>query len=155
MAERAPNDDLLQPRLQGVRRKTLAEGERPWRLGSQVYVAFFGGPLAAAAVGYLNAGRLGLPRERRAAIVAAGLVGFAVAIVVALTVESEWTRPRFLLLATGLLAYSATYRLQRAADRLYGLGRDEETAYDSLWQTGIAIVLVAGIASAAVLASVT
>ena len=148
-------DDLLSPSLTQPARRELREGEKPWRLGSQFYVSFFGGPLAAAAVGYLNAGRLELPRDRRAAIVAAGVVGFAVAIVVALTVESEWTRPRFLLLATGLLAYSATYQLQRSADRLYGLGRDEESAYDSLWQTGLAVVLVAGIASAAVLVSVT
>ena len=103
----------------------------------------------------MNAERLEVSRDRRVAIIAAGVAAFAVAIVVALTVEAEWARPRFLLIATGLLAYSVTRPLQRTADRLYGLGRDEESAYDSLWGAGLAIVLVAGIASAAVLVSVT
>jgi uncharacterized membrane protein len=144
-------DELLTPSLTQSALRELPPGRKPWRLGSQFYVSFFGGPLAAAAVGFMNADRLELPRDRRAAIVAAGLLGFALAIALLLTVDSEWTRPRFLLAVTGVLAYAVVHRLQHAADRRYALGRDDESAYDSLWQAGLAIVLVAGLASAAVL----
>lgn len=144
-------DELLTPSLTQSGRRELPPGRRPWRLGSQFYVSFFGGPLAAAAVGFLNADRLELPRDRRAAIVAAGVAGFAAAVALLLAVDSEWTRPRFLLAATGVLAYAVAYRLQRTADRRYALGRSDDSAYDSLWRTGLAIVLVAGLASAALL----
>jgi len=42
-------DDLLTPTLTG-QREPQREGGLPWRLGSQVYVAFFGGVLAVTAI---------------------------------------------------------------------------------------------------------
>jgi hypothetical protein len=142
-------DELFTPSLTQTRRRILVEGERPWRLGSQFYVAFFGGPVGAATVGWLNGGRLQLPQARRVAIAAAGLAAFALAAVLVRAVDSEWASPRFLLAATGVLAYAVSRWLQHAADRRYGIG--QEDTYDSLWGPGLAIVLVCGFASAAVL----
>lgn len=142
-------DELFTPSLTQTSRRLLDEGERPWRLGSQFYVAFFGGPLGAATVGWLNGGRLQLPPARRVAIAAAGLAAFALAAVLVRVVDSEWASPRFVLSATGLLAYAVSRWLQHAADRRYGIG--EEDPYDSLWGPGLAIVLVCGFASAAAL----
>jgi hypothetical protein len=142
-------DELFTPSLTQSGKRFLDEGERPWRLGSQFYVAFFGGPLAAATVGWLNGERLGLPRDRRLAIAAAGLAGFILAAVLVRTVDSELATPRFLVAATGVLAYAVSYRAQHAADRLYAMG--EEDPYDSLWAPGLAIALVGGFASVAAL----
>jgi hypothetical protein len=57
-------DKLLRPTLQDQRRT----GARPWRVESQVYVGFFGGPLAIGAIAFLNSHRLGVPGNGRARI---------------------------------------------------------------------------------------
>jgi hypothetical protein len=66
VSEQSPerDADLFSPSLTRSVRRDLPAGSRPWRLASQFYVAFFGGPLAAGAIGLLNGKRLGLPRER-------------------------------------------------------------------------------------------
>jgi hypothetical protein len=143
--------------LTGSRRRELPAGERPWRLGSQFYVAFFGGPLAAGAIGYVNAKRLGLPGPRLTAIAAIGVACFvgAVAVAVALADTDAGRGPRLMLAVAGVVAYLGVRELQKEADRLYGLTRDDEQAYDSLWGPGLAAVVLLGIFSVVVVAALT
>ena len=143
-------DDLFSPSLSQTAARELPAGARPWRLGSQFYVAFFGGPLAIAAIGFLNAARLGLPSSRRWQIAAAGAAAFAGAAAAVLLLDSDVT-PRLTVAVAGVACYLVVRRLQQDADRLYGLGRDEELAYDSLVGPGLLAVVVAGLATVAVL----
>ena len=145
MNEHEARDDLFSPSLSQTARAELPSGERPWRLNSQFYVAFFGGPLAAGTIGYLNARRLGLPNRQLFAIGAAGLAGFVLAIMLVAMVESDFVRPRVAIAGTGVVAFLVARQLQKEADRRYGFGRDEERVYDSLVQTGLAVAFVAGI----------
>jgi hypothetical protein len=148
-------DDLFAPSLGGGRAPVPPAGERPWRLGSQFYVAFFGGPIAAGLVGYLNGRRLGLPSPRLAAIAAVGLASLAaVAVAVAVVGESENRSLRLLSAVGGIVAYLGIRQLQQDADRRYGVGRHDDESYDSLWLPGLGIVLLGGVAAAIVLAVV-
>ena len=104
-------DDLLKPTLQGSRARP-AGARAPWRLGSIVYVAFFGGALAAAAISVLNARRLGQPSSAQAAIGAIGLAGFAAVLVVASLVDADSVR--IAIRAVGLVAYGGMFLLQRS-----------------------------------------
>jgi hypothetical protein len=148
-------DDLFAPSLGEGRRRVPPSGERPWRLGSQFYVAFLGGPVAAGLVGYLNGRRLGLPSARLAVIAAVGLVSLAAVAVAVAAVGWSENRPLRLLSAVGgVVAYLGIRQLQQDADRRYGVGRREDETYDSLWLPGLGIVLLGGVAAAVVLAVV-
>jgi len=150
------DDDLFAPSLTQSERRELPSGQKPWRLGSQFYVAFFGGPLAVAAIGYLNGKRLGLPQERLAAIIGAGLAGFAVAVGAAVVfLSATGAGPRLIVAGAGVVSYLAVRELQKDADRLYGINRDEDLAYDSLWAPGLGAVFLFGIFSIVVIAAVT
>lgn len=148
------DDELLTPTVGTTRRRS----DRPWRLGSQFWVAFFGGPLAAALIGYLNGSRLGIPERAKRWMVAAGAagLGLAVALAVAIVSFDVDVGARLANQMAGVVTYGATYKLQRSGDRVhqfYGEG-DDEDAYDSLWGPGVAIVLGAGIPSALLVAAV-
>ena len=145
-------DDLLEPTLDRHRARP-EDAPRVWRLGSQLYVAFFGGPLAAAAVGFLNGKRLGLPAGRLALIVAIGAVGLVAAGAVGASLGGD-VSPRFLLIAAGVASYLGIRELQKHADRRLRAGRDEDEIYASLWIPGLLIVVVCGLASALLLAPV-
>ncbi len=151
------DDDLLAPSLTQSERRELPEGERPWRLSSQFYVAFFGGPLAAGAIGYLNGKRLGLPSTRLGAMLGIGVAGFVAILVAAvlLTDTEAGSRPRILIAVAGVAAYLAVREVQKDADRLYGISLSDDQAYDSLWAPGLAAVLLFGFLSIVVVASVT
>jgi hypothetical protein len=146
------DDELLTPTVGTTRRSD----DRPWRLGSQFWVAFFGGPAAAALVGHLNGSRLGIPERARWWIVAAGLggLGLGVAIAVAIVSFDVDVGARLANQMAGVVTYGATYKLQRSGDRVYQFYGDDEDAYDSLWGPGVAIVLGAGIPSALLIAAV-
>ena len=160
MSERSPerDADLFSPSLKQSARRDLPEGSRPWRLRSQFYVAFLGGPLALGAIGFLNGGRLGLSRERRWAIAGIAIAAFVAVVALAAVVLAAGTNvnrgPRLMLTVAGVVSFLAAHELQKDADRLYGLNRDEEQTYDSLWGPGIGAVLLAGISSLAVVAAV-
>jgi hypothetical protein len=151
------DDDLFAPSLTQSERHHPSEGDRPWRLTSLFYVAFFGGPLAVGAIGYLNGKRLGLPGKRQGASLAIGVAGFLAALAVAVAfVDTEAGRgPRLMIAVAGVAAFAGIRELQKDADRLYAVKLDDEVAYDSLWAPGFAAVLVFGIFSVVVLASVT
>lgn len=145
--------DLFAPSLTQTGLRELPAGSRPWRLGSQFYVAFFGGPLAIGAIGFLNGKRLALSQQRLWAIAGASIAGF-LALVVAAVVIDPGGRARVLVAVAGVVAFLGIRELQKDPDRLYGLNRDEDDAYDSLWGPGLAAVLVCGIAEAIVLVAV-
>lgn len=151
------DDDLFAPTLTQSESRQLPEGKRPWRLGSQFYVAFFGGPLAVAAIAYVNGKRLGLPSARLAATLAIGAIGFlAVLAVAALFVDPDaGSGPRLLISVAGVVTYLALRALQKDADRRYGMALDDEQAYDSLWGPGLAAALLLGFFSGAALMGVT
>jgi uncharacterized membrane protein YfcA len=149
---REHDDGLFSPSLSD--RVDAPSGKRPWRLGSQFYVAFFGGPLAAAAIGVLNGRRLGIADGRLLAIAAAGVAALAVAVAAAAAFDSEDARPRFFLVVAGVATYFVARQLQKAADDRHRRGRPDEQVYDSLWGPGLAAVVVCGILSVVALSTV-
>ena len=146
-------DDLFTPTLQGATRPSLPEGARPWRLGSQFYVAFFGGPVAAALIGWRNGKRLGLTDSRLRAIAGIGIGGLLVTLLFVATVSGTDTSIRLLVAGSGVVAYLATRELQKPADARYAVGRNRD-AYDSLWTPGLITALACGFAHGLALAAV-
>lgn len=154
MRGRESVDNLYEPTLADLDERP-AGSDPPWRLDSQGYVAFFGGPLAAAVVGVLNGRRLGLDRDRLLAIGAIGVVGLAVAIAAYALIGFEGRTPRLLLAVAGILTYLGTRKLQQPADRLFQMHPDtDEDSYDSLWGTGFLIVVVCGLGSVALVGAI-
>jgi hypothetical protein len=150
-------EDLLTPTLQGHLPRT---GVRPWRLGSQVYVAFFGGVLGVTAIALMNAGMLHAPARVRAGILAIGAAGFAAVLAAAVLLLGGDSAPdgaRIPLTLVGVVAWGGMFLLQRPYDRIYATfsrESDEDELYESLLGPGIAAViagfLVQGIIVAAV-----
>jgi hypothetical protein len=143
-------DDLLQPTLADHERRPAV---KPWRLGSQVYVAFFGGPLAVGVIAAYNSITLGLPRSARLAIAGIALAAEAAFAAVVLLTETDSTR--LFSIVAGLAAYGGVYLIQRSPDRVYHFHSADEEPYDSLFGAGLFAVIVAriveGIAYAGVL----
>lgn len=152
MTDRTELGDLLRPTLRDE--PVPDPGRRPWRLSSQVYVAFFGGVIAVTVIAFLNAGRLGLQSRQRAGIAAVGVVGFA-GVCVAAALMDESSALRLVTRGIALAAYGVMYLIQRSADRAYSyhspLDADEE--YDSLWGPGIFAVIGLGFLQFALLAA--
>jgi hypothetical protein len=143
-------DDLLQPTLAGHERRV--PGPKPWRLGSQVYVAFFGGPLAVGAIAAYNSVTLGMPRSARLTIAGIALAAEAAFAAAILLTETDSTR--LFGIVAGLAAFGGVYLLQRSPDRVYHYHADDEEPYDSLFGAGLFAVIVARIAEAIVYAGV-
>jgi hypothetical protein len=146
------DDDLFAPALEGRRRRVLEEGERPWRLSSQFYVAFFGGSLAVATIAWFNAERLGVDRAKKRLIPLVGLGGLVatIAVIEILGGGEFGSSQRILGRVVALAAGGVLYGLQVSADRVYhayGEG-DEEQLYDSLWGPGLAATFGLGIVQA-------
>ena len=150
-------DDLFAPALAGRASARREQGERPWRLGSQFYVAFFGGILAGTAIAWINAGRLGVGATRRRLILAIGAAGL-VATILAVVVDDPDADASSAVRLTGrivaVIAFAPLYALQKSADRIYSTyaGRDSEDddEYDSLWIPGLAAAVGLGLVQAAI-----
>src|SRR5687768_10147250 len=126
-----PEDaDLFSPSLTQTARQELSAGSRPWRLGSQFYVAFFGGPLAVGTIGYLNGKRLALSQERLWAIAGIGMLGFVALVIAAWAFVETGSRGRALIAVSGVASYLVARQLQKDGDRLYGVNRNDDEAYD-------------------------
>lgn len=142
---------LLQPTLQDHVPRTYAGSSRPWRTGSQIYVAILGGPVAVTAIALLNARRLRMPRSKTLLIAAIGAVATLAAIAVILAAPGE---ARVLAGLVGAVAAGPFYLLMRSYDRAYfAFTNDditEEEAYASLWGPGVAAVIGGLILTAAV-----
>jgi hypothetical protein len=152
------DDDLFAPALAGRRRRVLEQGERPWRLSSQFYVAFFGGALAVTAIAWLNARRLGVERTKLRLIPLVGLAGLAatVAVVEIFGGGEVGSSQRILARVVALATGGVLYGLQVSADRVYHsyAEGDEDAIYDSLWRLGLAATFGLGIVQALILAAV-
>ena len=146
-------DDLYTPTLSDVPAQAV-DAPRPWRLASQFYVAFFGGPLAAAAVGYLNGKRLGLARDRLLAIVGIGVAALAVTVAAVAFGRGSGGATRLVSQASGVVAFLAIRELTKSADHRYAIRVRGDDAYAPLWRPGIAIVLVCGIVTGLVFVAV-
>ena len=138
-------DDLLQP--------SLADHEgtkyQPFRLSSQVYVAFFGGALATGAIGFINAMFLGMPNRARAAIIALALAAEGAFVAVAAATETD--QVRLLSIVAGLVAFGGAYLIQRSPDRVYHFHTDDEEPYQSLFGPGLVACICARIVESALL----
>jgi len=140
---------LLAPTLQDHVAEPVRE--RPWRLGSQVYVAFFGGCIAVTAIALINATKLRVPNPQRIAIAVAGVVGLAATLVFAALAISGSDVPDGARVATQLIAIAAwgpMYLIQRQRDNIYQVfyaeSEDQDEAYESLIGPGLAAVIVGG-----------
>jgi hypothetical protein len=149
------SSDLLSPTLQDHRPRD--PGARPWRLGSQVYVAILGGVFAVTPIAFLNARKLGIPKSQVRLILAAGAAGAVALLVFALVFVSGGEVQRGTRLGgqlIGLAAWAPMYLVQRSWDRVYGVfgpGEDDDEAYESLWGPGFLAVIAGGLVQAAIL----
>ena len=142
---------LFEPTVQDHVARMPGAHELPWRVTSQGYVAFFGGPLAIAIVAVMNAPKLGLPRSDQVKIAVACTVAFAAAVALAVTVVGTGTDAwRAVFPVFGLAAYAVAAWIQRRADRRWRFRHGDER-YESLLPVGIGAVLAARFAEGAVL----
>ena len=129
---------LLEPTLSGHVART--DGPKPWRVGSQIYVAILGGPIAVTAIALVNARRLRLPERTQLIVSAIGLLLTAVTVAVMASLPGE---ARVLGALGGAVAAGPFYLLMRSYDRSYFAFSplDDDEAYSSLWGPGLAAVL--------------
>jgi hypothetical protein len=131
-------DELLRPSVPDDGPRPARAG-RPMRLGSQFYVAFFGGAVAATIIALLNAAALGLSTRKRLLIGGLGMLGLAATAVVFAVADSENTR--LLARVVGVVAWGGMYLVQRGADRVYAYRSNDDEPYASMWGPGIAVAL--------------
>ena len=146
--ERTRVDDLLQPTLAG--REETQRKTPPFRLSSQVYVAFFGGALAVGAIGAFNAALLQMPRRQIAAIAAIALA-LEAALIVAFGLADLESQSRIASSVAGLLAFGGIFLIQRSADRVYHFHSRSDEPYQSLFVPGLIAVIAARIVEAALI----
>ena len=157
MTEPASRDDLFAPSLRGVRRAPLPEGSRPWRLGSQLYVGFFGGALPVAAIAWVNAGRVGVPASRRRLIPLIGLAGVVATIAAAVVGGTDLgSTNRLIARIAGVVTFGLLFLVQRPFDRVYHsfTEGDEEQIYDRMWGPGLAATVGLGLIQVLLLVAV-
>ena len=135
--------DLLTPTLAEHRPRDWSQ-QLPWRLNSQVFVGFFGGPVAVTIIAVLNGGRLRMPAARLALMAAIGLAGTIAGVLAAGLIDAA-AAPRLLVQVAGVVTCGPLYLLQRSPDRVHSTFSphvDPEDDYDGLWAHGIAAVIV-------------
>ena len=144
------DEELLAPSLQEhAPVRALRRGERPWRLGSQFYIAFFGGALAVTAIAWLNARRLGASRDTERWILILGALGVLVSIVASYLLYggdfSSASRIGYRIV--GVVLFGALYKLQQPADRVYAFRQpgEDDDQYDRLWGPGLAATFGGGL----------
>jgi hypothetical protein len=141
-------DELLRPTIgAGVDLKV-----RPWRLKSQIYVAFFGGPIACTVIAFLNARRLGVDAAERRTILVAGAIALTVSTAAYIFLEDLLGSedpyamvPTIAATAIAMICSLIQQRRQRPMDRAFQLRGAE---YRALWGPGIAATIGGGILDA-------
>lgn len=142
-------DELLQP---SVPSNPAPVGRKPWRVRSQVWVAFFGGILAVTAIAILNAQRLGINVRKRWLMAAAGCVAFAILLALwlrqpgAADYQTFLRQGRELRIAARVIAvvlYLVLAAIQRPAEQHYRVFANGE--YASLWKAGLLPTFTLGI----------
>ena len=147
--------DLLTPTLTEHRPRDW-NAHLPWQLGSQVFVAFLGGPLAVTIIAVLNGTRLRMPRSRLLLMAAIGALGTIAGVLAAGLIDAG-AAPRLLVQIAGVVTYGPLYLLQRSPDRVHGTFSphpDPEDDYGSLWGPGIAAVVTGWLVQFALVAAV-
>jgi len=139
-------DDLFTPTI----RERPASGRPPWRPDSIMYPAFFGGPLAATALGLMNGRRLGLTAGPLTVIALAGAAAFAARLAITAAFDGR-SGIRFIGAVAGVLVWLVVLGFQRRPFRAFTLG-DREPA--SLIGPGFAALLVGALVEAAAVATV-
>lgn len=137
------DDELFSPT---IRNEPLPR-PAPYRVGSNVYVGFFGGPVAASLVAAVNARRLSVRSEARRNVLLVGLVFVVLTLVVAFVVPAD-ANARAVRLPVQLLgAVCAVVQSRFLVSReRYWQGRGVTPA--SLWGFGFVAVLGAGVVNA-------
>jgi hypothetical protein len=143
-------DELLRPTIGAGVDMTV----RPWRLKSQLYVAFFGGPIACTVIAFLNARRLGVAAPERRLILVAGAIALTASTAAYLVLEGLLGAddpyamvPNIAATAIAMVCSLIQQRFQRPMDRAFQLRGAE---YRALWGPGIAAVIGGGILDALV-----
>jgi hypothetical protein len=142
-------EDLFAPSLQGEARvEPLTEGERPWQLSSQFYVAFIGGALAVTAIAWLNAKRLRASSETQRWILVLGALGVVASVVVSYLLYGDnfGSATRIGYRVVAVLLAGAFYKLLQPADRVYSFRSPvpEDEQYDSMWVPGLIATFAGG-----------
>ena len=143
------SDDLLQPSVGAAPREPR---EKPWRVRSQIWIAFFGGILAVTAIAILNAKRLGMDQRKRWLMAAAGLVAMAILLALWLRLPAATDYVTFLkqgrelriyarVIAVALFLLFAAMQKRAESQHLVFAGGE----YASLWVAGITATFVLGI----------
>ena len=146
--ERGGLDELLTPTLRGER-QGVDPHRLPWRLGSQVYVAFFGGVLAVTAIAILNARRLRMPDKTAWAMAAVGAVGLVGAVAAAAALGGTGgSSARIPARVVALATFGVLYLMQRRADRVHHYHARGDDPYGSLWGPGLIACFTGGILEA-------
>ncbi|MBM0225359.1 MULTISPECIES: hypothetical protein [Micromonospora] len=137
-------DDLFTPTITPA---AYAEGRPPWRPGSLVYPAVFGGALAATVLALVNARRLRLPVGAVLAIVGTGLAALVARLAITVVLlDGHTSGPARLVGAlSGVLVWSVANLTQKGRFRTYEM-RGGQAA--SLVLPGIAAALGLGIVEA-------
>ena len=145
------DEELFAPSLE-THRPRAQDAARPWPLGSQVYVAFFGGPLAVPAIAFANAVRLQVPVGKRIAILGIGLVAFAAALAIAFGFSDASRQSlRFALNLVAVGGWGVMYLVQRPYERIFVAYGGK---HESLVRPGLLAVVVSGVLQTAVVIAV-
>lgn len=162
-ARTGSSQPLFTPTLQTTGTLERPPGQRPWRISSQFYLAFYGGALPLAWIAYQNAGRLGLSRETQRKIAVAGiimaltLVGLALSIALNRALVTEWLGGttqirnvvRLVSRGGGVVLFLLFAAWQKPGDRRYAAFGTGD--YDSLWRPGLIATVVADVLLVAIL----
>jgi tetratricopeptide (TPR) repeat protein len=145
-----PDDDLFKPTI--IDRPMPVQ--RPWRVDSLVYPAFFGGPLAVMYLGALNARRLGVGGRQVALILLSGVVALVAQLLVFALflqdVNASAARVSFSL--AGVAVWGVAQVAQRRPFRIFLL-RGGEPA--SLWGAGIGAAIASALIQLLLMNAVT
>lgn len=141
------SDDLFTPTI-----TSAVPAKPPWRVDSLVYPAFFGGPLAAAVLGLLNARRLRVGPLAFLAVAATGIGAIAVRIAFLVSIGGLLLGAYTLVgVVPGLAVWAAIRSTQNRPYRSFAL-RGGEPA--KLFWPAVAAVLGCGLAEAVVTLSI-
>ncbi|MGR6317383.1 hypothetical protein Q2K19_06045 [Micromonospora soli] len=135
-------DDLFTPTI--IPTAYVDERRPPWRPGSLVYPAIFGGVLAGTTLALINASRLRLPTRATLAIAGTGLVALVARVLVTVTLLDGRVSGTGRLVGAlcGALVGTVAHLAQRSRFRTWEM-RGGEPA--SLVKAGIAAALGLGI----------
>lgn len=153
------DDDLFKPTLSADPVAKKDKKAEPWRVTSQLWVAFFGGVLPLTAIAYINSKRLMMSVKEQRQILMIGVAGYLLSFGLAYVLEQAGVMEnlqsnegrlvfRFVGRAVAVLTYLVIARQQRSAERIFQFGGGE---YSSLWGPGLLAIIVLEIVSRVVL----